>query len=73
MRSRGTRADAPASVTRPLSRHSIASDTARFAIPAGKLGLGYRASGIKKLMDLIGPARMLDLFYSGEAEASKVQ
>lgn len=45
----------------------IASDTARFAIPAGKLGLGYRASGIKKLMDLIGPARTLDLFYSGEA------
>lgn len=44
----------------------IASDTARFAIPAGKLGLGYRAAGVKKLMDLIGPARTLDLFYSGE-------
>ncbi len=45
----------------------IASDQARFAIPAAKLGLGYRAAGIKKLMDLIGPARTLDMFYSAEA------
>ncbi|HWP26366.1 MAG TPA: enoyl-CoA hydratase [Xanthobacteraceae bacterium] len=45
----------------------LASDQARFAIPAAKLGLGYRAAGIKKLIDLIGPARTLDLFYSAEA------
>jgi enoyl-CoA hydratase/carnithine racemase len=45
----------------------IASENARFAIPAGKLGLGYRASGIKALMDLVGPARTLDLFYSADA------
>jgi enoyl-CoA hydratase/carnithine racemase len=52
----------------------IASDTARFAIPAGKLGLGYRASGVKKLMDLIGSARTLDLFYGGEPiDAARAQ
>lgn len=44
----------------------IAAAGARFAIPAGKLGLGYRAAGVKKLMDLIGSARTLDLFYGGE-------
>jgi enoyl-CoA hydratase/carnithine racemase len=52
----------------------IASDTARFAIPAGKLGLGYRAAGVKKLIDLIGAARTLDLFYSGEPiDAARAQ
>jgi enoyl-CoA hydratase/carnithine racemase len=42
----------------------IAASTARFSIPAGKLGLGYRAAGIRKLIDLVGPARTLDLFYT---------
>jgi enoyl-CoA hydratase/carnithine racemase len=42
----------------------IASQSARFSIPAGKLGLGYRAAGVKKLVDLVGPARTMDLFYT---------
>ncbi len=42
----------------------IAATSARFSIPAGKLGLGYRAEGIKKLMQLVGPAHTLDLFYT---------
>ncbi len=42
----------------------IAARSARFSIPAGKLGLGYRAAGIRKLIDLIGPARTMDLFYT---------
>jgi enoyl-CoA hydratase/carnithine racemase len=42
----------------------IAAVSARFSIPAGKLGIGYRAEGIKKLMMLMGPARTLDLFYT---------
>jgi enoyl-CoA hydratase/carnithine racemase len=44
----------------------IASAKTRFAIPAGKLGLGYRASGIRKLIDLIGPAKTLDIFYTAD-------
>lgn len=42
----------------------IASRSARFSIPAGKLGLGYRAAGIRKLIDLVGPARTMHLFYT---------
>ena len=32
----------------------IAADDARFAIPAAKLGLGYRASSMKNLVDAVG-------------------
>ena len=34
----------------------IAADDARFAIPAARLGLGYRASSMKKLVDVVGAA-----------------
>jgi enoyl-CoA hydratase/carnithine racemase len=34
----------------------IASDGSRFAIPAAKLGLGYRVSSLQPLIALIGPA-----------------
>jgi len=32
----------------------IAAEDARFAIPAAKLGLGYRAASMKKLVDVVG-------------------
>jgi enoyl-CoA hydratase/carnithine racemase len=44
----------------------IASSGARFSVPAAKLGLGYRAAVIRKLMDLLGPSRVLDIFYTAE-------
>jgi enoyl-CoA hydratase/carnithine racemase len=34
----------------------IASDDARFGIPAAKMGLGYRASSMKHLVDIVGAA-----------------
>jgi enoyl-CoA hydratase len=34
----------------------IAADDARFSIPAAKMGLGYRASSMKKLVDVVGAA-----------------
>ena len=34
----------------------IAADDAKFTIPAAKLGLGYRAGGLGKLVQLIGPS-----------------
>ena len=34
----------------------IASDNCKFAVPAARLGLGYRAAGLKILMDLVGPS-----------------
>jgi enoyl-CoA hydratase/carnithine racemase len=34
----------------------IAGDDARFGIPAARMGLGYRASSMKNLVDVVGPA-----------------
>ena len=34
----------------------IASDDARFGIPAAKMGLGYRAGSMKQLVDIVGGA-----------------
>jgi enoyl-CoA hydratase/carnithine racemase len=42
----------------------IAADSARFGVPAAKLGLGYRWSGVKKLVDLVGPAYAKEIFYT---------
>jgi enoyl-CoA hydratase len=43
----------------------IASDNSKFAVPAAKLGLGYRAAGIKTLMNVVGPAYTKEIFYTG--------
>ena len=40
-----------------------ASDT-RFAIPAARLGLGYRYSGLKRLTDVVGPAHAAEIFFT---------
>lgn len=42
----------------------IAAEDARFAIPAGKLGLGYRFPGIKRLADVVGPAFAAEIFFT---------
>lgn len=42
----------------------IAADTARFGVPAAKLGLGYAMPGIKQLMDVVGPAYTKEIFYT---------
>lgn len=42
----------------------IASDDAVFSIPAARLGLGYRYSAMKNLVDLIGPGAAKDLFFT---------
>jgi len=43
----------------------IAADDARFAVPAAKLGLGYRFAGIKRLADIVGPSFTAEIFFSG--------
>ncbi|HXI38042.1 MAG TPA: enoyl-CoA hydratase [Burkholderiales bacterium] len=51
----------------------IASDDARFGIPAAKMGLGYRASSMKNLVDVVGAAYAREImitarqFTAGEA------
>jgi enoyl-CoA hydratase/carnithine racemase len=42
----------------------IAAGDAVFAIPAARLGLGYRLSAMKNLVDLIGPGAAKDLFFT---------
>jgi enoyl-CoA hydratase len=42
----------------------IADEGARFGIPAARLGLGYEASGVKKLMDLVGPSFTKEIFFA---------
>jgi enoyl-CoA hydratase/carnithine racemase len=43
----------------------IAATDSVFSIPAARLGLGYRYSAMKNLVDLIGPGAAKDLFFTG--------
>jgi enoyl-CoA hydratase/carnithine racemase len=40
----------------------FASDDARFRMPAGRLGLGYNAVGVRRFLNVLGPQNTLDIF-----------
>ncbi|MFQ5765930.1 MAG: enoyl-CoA hydratase-related protein, partial [Rhodospirillales bacterium] len=42
----------------------IAADDSRFAIPAAKLGLGYRLEGLKNLIDVVGPSAAMEILFT---------
>ena len=42
----------------------ICSDDSRFAVPAAKLGLGYGHTGLKRLIDVVGPSFAKEIFYT---------
>jgi enoyl-CoA hydratase/carnithine racemase len=42
----------------------ICTTTSRFAVPAAKLGLGYSYHGLKRLVDLVGPAFTKEVFFT---------
>lgn len=42
----------------------IASADSMFSVPAARLGLGYRYSAMKNLVDLVGPGAAKDLFFT---------
>jgi len=42
----------------------IAADDSRFAVPAAKLGLGYGHVGLKRLIDIVGPAFAKEIFFT---------
>jgi enoyl-CoA hydratase/carnithine racemase len=54
----------------------FAAADAEFAIPAGKLGLGYSPAGIDTLVRLVGPSAAKDLFFTarrvGAEEALRI-
>jgi enoyl-CoA hydratase/carnithine racemase len=42
----------------------IAAEDARFGIPAARMGLGYRASSMKKLVDIVGKSAALEIMLT---------
>ncbi|HEU0290540.1 MAG TPA: enoyl-CoA hydratase [Burkholderiales bacterium] len=42
----------------------IASDSAKFGVPAAKLGLGYRFDGINRLSSIVGPSFTAEIFFT---------
>jgi enoyl-CoA hydratase len=44
----------------------IASASAQLGIPAAKLGIGYRVSGLARLMELVGPAYAKEIFFTAK-------
>ena len=48
----------------------IAANNSRFAVPAAKLGLGYAANGIERLMQIVGPSFAMEIFYTARQFSS---
>lgn len=42
----------------------VAARSAKFGVPAARLGLGYAAKHIKKLIDVVGTAQAKEIFYT---------
>jgi enoyl-CoA hydratase/carnithine racemase len=42
----------------------IAAEDAKFGIPAARLGLGYRFDGVKRLVDIVGPAYASEILFT---------
>ena len=42
----------------------LASDNAKFGVPAAKLGLGYGYDGVRKLVDVVGPSFAKEIFFT---------
>jgi enoyl-CoA hydratase len=52
----------------------VCSDNSRFALPAAKLGLGYGFAGLKRFVDIVGPAFTKEIFFTGrQFDASEAQ
>ena len=54
----------------------VASDVSTFSIPAGRLGLGYRVSALRNLVNCVGAAHALEIFlgarkYSADEAQSR--
>ncbi|MEZ5851186.1 MAG: enoyl-CoA hydratase [Hyphomicrobiaceae bacterium] len=42
----------------------VATDTSKFGIPAARLGLGYGYPGVKRLAEIVGVSRAMEMFYT---------
>ncbi len=43
-----------------------ASESAKFRMPAARLGLGYAYGGVKRMMSILGPAKASEVFYTAK-------
>lgn len=54
----------------------IAADNAVFGIPAARLGIAYPVDGVRRLVDLVGPAKAKEILFTGSrfdaAEALRI-
>lgn len=53
----------------------ICGEGSNFAVPAAKLGLGYAFPGIKRLVNVVGPAFAKEIFFTGrrfDAEEARI-
>src|SRR5205823_8059902 len=48
----------------------VSADDARFGIPAARLGLGYHYKGMDKLLALVGPAYVKEIFFTARTDFS---
>lgn len=44
----------------------IASEGSKFGIPAARLGLGYGFAGVKRLSEVVGISRAMEMFYTAD-------
>jgi enoyl-CoA hydratase/carnithine racemase len=44
----------------------ICGTNSYFAVPAARLGLGYRYSGLKRLVDVVGPSFAKEIFFTAD-------
>jgi enoyl-CoA hydratase/carnithine racemase len=52
----------------------VCSENSRFALPAAKLGLGYGVAGLKRFVDIVGPAFTKEIFFTArQFDASEAQ
>ncbi len=49
----------------------VASENSKYGVPAARLGLGYRAAGLKTLMGLVGPAHAKEIFFTARHFSSQ--
>ena len=42
----------------------IAAEGAKFGVPAARLGLGYEAKGVRKLIGVVGPSFAKEIFFT---------
>jgi len=42
----------------------VCSENSRFAVPAAKLGLGYSYAGLRRLINIVGPAFAREIFFT---------